>query len=219
MNLKYYSILLTLSMAFLVSCSNVNKKNAKSIEKEKPSNSLNADSLKLTNLVREAYQWHMKKHLAEFPYKYEKESDSIFTGIDWDKYNQNMELFKKTNYFTNQFLEYHKSIALRMDKSIKKASVKWRNINDGITMWDSEAEDWCNCQDYPDKFWKTLLIDSLKIKNSFASFNLNWKIPDKYESMNYKITARKEGRQWKINSLEGYTYYTSFNNSPTYPQQ
>lgn len=214
MNLKYYSIVLTLSMAFLISCSNLNKKNTKPIEKEKPSKSFNADSLKLTNLIREAYQWHMKKYLDEFPYKFEKKSDSIFTGIDWDKYNQNMVLFKKTNYFTNEFLEQHKSIALRIDKSIKKASIKWRNINDGITIWDSEAEDWCNCQDYPDKFWETLLIDSLKIKNSFASFNLNWKIPSKYESMNYKITAKKEGKQWKINSLEGYKYYTSFNDTP-----
>jgi len=202
-----YSTVLILVIPLLISCSNSTKKNPNQVENKTSFKSENTDSAKLTNLIREAYQWHMKKHLAEFPYKYEKESDSIFTGIDWDKYNQNIELFKKTNYFTNQFLEYHKSIALRIDKSIKKSSVKWRNINDGITMWDSEVEDWCNCQDYPDKFWETLLIDSLKIKNNFASFNLNWKTPNKYESMNYKITAKKEGRQWKINSLEGYKYY------------
>lgn len=174
MNLK--TIALVLSIALLASCSQSNKKKSKTNE---PFKELKADSLELTRLIREAYQWHMKSYLTDFPYKFEKESDSIFTGIDWAAYTKNIALFKKTNYFTREFLAHHKSIATTLDKSIKNAPVKWRNINDGVTIWDSEADDWCNCQDYPDGFWNTLRIDSLKVKNNLASFNLNMKIGNK----------------------------------------
>jgi hypothetical protein len=52
------------------------------------------DSIALTTLVRKVYQWHMTKHLVDFPYKYEKPGDTIIVGINWDSYNKNIGFLK-----------------------------------------------------------------------------------------------------------------------------
>ncbi len=166
----------------------------------------NADSIELTNLIRKVYEWHETKRLNDFPYQFDEQQDSIFIGIDWDKYQKNIELFKQTNFFSTDFLHKHKNIALTLDTSIKKADITWRNINDGIPLWESGADDWCGCQDYPDNYWNFLTIDSLRIKDEYANFCWNW---DKEFPHDYKVTARKENGQWKINSLEEVNNYFS----------
>ncbi len=164
----------------------------------------NVDSIELTNLIREVYEWHESKRLDDFPYKFEEQQDSIFTGIDWKKYQSNIELFKQTDFFTRDFLLKHQSIALSLDSSIKKTDISWRNLNDGIPIWDVEYDTWCYCQDSPDNYWKILTIDSLTIKGGYADFNWNW--GGEYPH-NSKVTARKEDGKWKINSLEGFNYF------------
>jgi hypothetical protein len=174
---------------------------------EQVKNNNNKDSIELTTLVRQVYKWHMTKKLNDFPYKYAKPNDTIFVGIDWEAYSKNIEVFKKTNFFTNDFLSYHKTIASNIDSSMKKADLKWRNINDGIPLWNTDADDWCGCQDYPDNYWDILTLDSLQIENNFASFNWTWdKKPTSYPH-NYKMTAKKIGGNWMINSIEGFKYY------------
>jgi hypothetical protein len=160
----------------------------------------NADSTELTNLIRRVYKWHMTERLIDFPYKYDEKRDSIFIGIDWDSYRENIEIFEQTNFFSRGFLLQHKNIALTLDSSIRKADISWRNINDGIPIWDSGANDWCKCQDNPDDYWKILTIDSLIIKEENAAFKWTW---DSEQPGFYKVTAVKEDGKWKINSLEG----------------
>ena len=100
------------------------------------------DSIELTDLVRNVYEWHMTVRLNDFPYKHEEPGDTLFVGIDWEKYNNNIKVFKQTDFFSQDFLDKHKKIALIVDSSIKKADKEWRNINDGIPIWDSNADDW-----------------------------------------------------------------------------
>jgi hypothetical protein len=171
------------------------------LKTELKTSSQNKDSIELTSLIRQAYEWHMTKSVADFPYKYDKQHDSIFTGIDWEEYQNNIQLFTRTNFFSRGFLQQHKNIALTLDSSIRKADISWRNINDGIPIWDSGADDWCNCQDYPDDYWKFLTIDSLIIKNDHGEFKWTW---DKEYQGFYKVTVVKEDEKWKINSLEGF---------------
>jgi hypothetical protein len=170
---------------------------------------VNKDSTELTTLVRQVYKWHNTNHLIDFPYKYEVPGDTIFIGIDWDNYNKNIEKFEKTNYFTDEFLSSHKNIASIIDSSMKKADLKWRNINEGIPLWETDADDWCGCQDYPDNYWDNLTLDSLHIENNFAIFNWTWDKASTDYPHQYKMTAKKIGENWKINSLEGFKYYGS----------
>ncbi len=201
---NYLLMALAIAILILVSCNG-----GKSTNKENTSELANKDSIEITTLVRQVYKWHMTENLNDFPYEYEKPGDTIFVGIDWYEYNRNIEKFKKTNYFTDDFLASHKVIATNIDSSMKKADIKWRNINDGIPLWDTDADDWCGCQDFPDNYWEIITLDSLKVLNNFASFNWTWdKEPSDYPH-HYKMTAKKIGDNWKINSLEGFKYYGS----------
>ncbi len=155
---------------FLFSCNEKSEK--KLIVKENESaNQKNIDSIELTKLIRQVYEWHNMKPTDDFPYEYNEKGDSIFIGIDWEKYQNNIKLFKQTNYFSNDFLKRHNEIAKTLDTSIKKADISWRNINDGIPLWETGADNWCGCQDYNDEYWKTIVIDSLIINKNNAKFN------------------------------------------------
>jgi hypothetical protein len=197
LNLIYFGILAVL----LTSCSGEGNNNSN--KNEKINTTIKRDSVELTNLIRQSYKWHMEKTIDDFPFK---QQDSIFIGIDWDEYQRNIKVLSKTNFFSRDFFLKHKNIALTLDSSIRKADISWRNINDGIPIWASEVDDWCNCQDYPDNYWKTLTIDSLIIKDGFAEFKWTWDM--KYHG-DYKVTAKKEDGKWWINSLQGYNNYYS----------
>ncbi|MCW1147116.1 hypothetical protein OJ995_02615 [Flavobacterium sp. TH16-21] len=199
--LNFYFVILVIILIF--SCSEKAQNNI--IAKDSTTiNQSNIDSTELTNLVRQVYEWHMNNETEDFPYKYEDERDSIFIGIDWDKYQNNTEVFKMTNFFSIEFLNKHKEIAKNIDASIRKADLKWRNRNDGISLWETGADDWCGCQDYPDNYWKTLTIDSLVINKDIASFIWTW---DEQMSHTYRVKANKENGKWKINSLNGFKYF------------
>ena len=216
MNLKFCAITLFFGFGLLMSCSQSKKQESRTIEKKTQSdnvesiNLIDNDSLELSTLIKNAYYWHSESYLPDLPYNYEKGNDSIFTGIDWNGYNNIVELLNKTDFFTNDFILYHKTIATNIDKSIKNANIEWRNINDGIPIWAYEADEWCNCQDHPDRYWETIRIDKLNVNKDFATFNLNWKFGNEYHSMNYMVTAKKVDSKWKINSLQGFENYKTF---------
>jgi hypothetical protein len=200
-------LLLILSFTLFACCNATNSNSDEQTKVKNTHEKVNQDSIELTNLVRQVYEWHMTKRINDFPYKYENPSDTIFIGIDWDIYNRNVEILKNTQFFTDDFLSFHKSIALTIDSSMKKADIKWRNINDGIPIWDTDADDWCGCQGYPDNYWEIITLDSLKIGIDYASFNWTWDtVPTEYPHY-YKITSRKIENKWKINWMEGFKYY------------
>lgn len=190
------------AIILLISCNEKSEK--KLIANENINITKNNDSIEITKLIREVYEWHETNGIDDFPYKYDEIQDTIFIGIDWKKYQDNIINFKEKNFFSNDFLKQHKEIASTIDSSIKKADIKWRNINDGIPIWETGADDWCGCQDYPDNYWKLLTIDSLNVKENFANFIWTW---DKEYSHTYKVTVKKEGGKWKINSLDGFKYF------------
>lgn len=199
--LKYFTVLFVMTN-LLSSCndSKINKINNKELEQTENKK----DSIELSKLVKNVYKFHLEKNIDDFPYKYENTLDTIFTGINWDSYKKNITVLKKTNYFTNDFLISHKNIAKTIDTSIKKAAIKWRNINDGIPLWSTGADDWCGCQDYQDDYWKLIILDSLEINTNSASFYWTW---DSEHSHKYKMTAKKVENKWLIDSMEGFKHF------------
>lgn len=208
--MKQLTIWTTMTLLFSYSGQD-NKKSIESvkIKTEQKISNQNTDSIELTNLIRQVYEWHVTQKLNDFPYKFDEQQDSVFIGIDWDKYQSNIELFNQTDFFSRDFLLKHKNIALTLDSSITKADITWRNINDGIPLWDTNADDWCGCQDYPDNYWNFLTIDSLTIKDGYANFNWTWDKEIKDDNHLYKVTAKKEDGKWKISLLGGFKYYFS----------
>ncbi len=169
---------------------------------------INADSIELTTLVRNVYEWHETKYRRNgFPFKFKTPSDSIFTGVDWDAYAKDMEVFKATNFFSKDFFTAHRTLALSVDSSIQKATIEWRNINDGIPLWDTDADDWCGCQDYPDNYWKKLILNDFKIIKEIVSFKWTWDDKLEGKSHQYEMKAKRENGTWKISYIEGFKYY------------
>ena len=199
--LKYFTVLFVMTNSLSSSndskINKINNKELKQTENKK-------DSIELSTLVKNVYKFHLEKNIDDFPYKYENTLDTIFTGINWDSYKENITVLKKTNYFTNKFLFSHQNIANNIDTSIKKADIKWRNINDGIPLWSTGADDWCGCQDYPDDYWKLIILDSLEINTNSASFYWTW---DREHSHKYKMTAKKVENKWFIDSMEGFNHF------------
>ncbi|MBN8642000.1 MAG: hypothetical protein J0L86_09340 [Flavobacteriales bacterium] len=199
LNLFFYC----LTIIVIISC-NYKEEKKLTVNENTSGKQINTDSIELTKLIKQVYKWHNEKTLEDFPYKYHEKQDSIFVGIDWDKYQDNIEYFKQTKFFSKEFLKKHKDIATALDTSIKRADISWRNINDGIPIWETGADNWCGCQDYPEKYWTMLTIDSLIINGNFADFIWTW---DKSSSHNYKVIAKKEDGTWKINSLDGFKHF------------
>ena len=169
----------------------------------------NADSIALTKLIRDLYKWHENSYRSVgFPFKGNLPNDTIFTGIDWVAYNKEAEILKKTNFFAQQFLERHRAIAATIDSSIRKAPLEWRNFNDGIPLWSTDADDWCGCQDSPDNYWERLKINQLKVNNNTATFNWAWGKEDGIDPpFKYNMRAKKENGVWKISYMDGFSYY------------
>jgi hypothetical protein len=183
--------------------------NAKTVEKSNNQTQTNIDSAKLTTLVRKIYEWHEARyHNPSFPLKYNSPSDSIFIGVDWKAYNRDNEAFKRTNFFSNDFLLKHRAIAMTIDSSIKQASVEWRNGNDGIPLWDTDSDDWCGCQDSPDNYWKRITISNLKFSDNKVVFDWTWDKGDGIDPpFKYEMKAKKVNGIWKISYMEGFKYY------------
>lgn len=210
---KFFKILYTsILVCFLYNCkdevnfktnelNSENHSNLDTLETSNAKTNSTNDSIELTALVRKVYKWYnLNPNLdRDFPYKHQ--NDSIFIGLDWIKYNKNIERFKKTNLFTEDFFKRHKEIATIIDLSIKKADIEWRNSNDGIPLWHSGADDWCACQDNPDKYWEFITINKLKIKNNIASFDWTWDKKAEKDKHEYSVTAKKENNVWKIKCL------------------
>ncbi len=207
MKKRNYINLLFLTTIFITSCNTSGSSNsADKIDKQQV---INTDSIELTTLCRNIYKWHETKYRVNGfpPFKFKTPSDSIFTGVDWDAYAKDMEIFRKTNFFSKEFFITHRTISLSIDSSIKLASIEWRNINNGIPIWATDVDDWCGCQDYPDNYWKTLTLNNFHFDNGLMSFEWTWGDKNGFQANKYKMEARKEDGKWKISFIEGFKYY------------
>lgn len=192
---------------FFISC---NSSNGTKLVDKKDEHISNSDSIELTNLVRKAYKWHETKFRRNgFPFKFNSPNDTIFTGVDLHEYSNDMKVFKSTNFFSKDFFKTHGQIAQSIDSSIKQTSIEWRNINDGISLWDTDSDDWCNCQDYPDNYWESMTLNNFSFSKDNLTFYWTWGSKNEKQ---YEIKARKEDGIWKISYLQGFTNYQSLVN-------
>ncbi len=200
-----YANRLLLAATILTACNN--STNSRSAEKNARQLLSTEDSLELTRLVRSVYQWHVTKHPDEFPLKFNTPSDSIYTGIDWDSYVKTIEAFNKTSFFSNDFMAIHRKIALGVDSAIKASKPEMLNINDGIPFFETGGDDWCECQDYPDNYWKIITLNDFNFTGETVTFNWTWGNVNGVQANKYEIKARKERNAWKINSIDGFKHH------------
>lgn len=201
-----FSKLLLLSLIFISSVS-FKPIEVKSLKNKNSSFYFANDKQQLEKLIRKTYEWiETKTSLSDFN-PIENKKGTQYVGVDIKAHNKKLSELKKTNFFAEQFLDNYNKIGLKIDTNLKNKKMEW--LVGDMPPFGGDANPWCNCQDYPDEYWKTLTINNLKIDKNNATFNWTWSSKGDF---NYKVKAVKENGIWKIAYLEGFDFdtYTRF---------
>jgi len=152
-----------------------------------------SDSLELTKLVKNLLRWNETDRFWDFDVI--STDDSIWTGINWDIHSKRMQQLSETNFFTKSFLEYYQNIAVYLDKELKENLEKYY-VGD-LPPFGNGANEWCDCQDFPEHWEKYFKIVDLKISTNSAEFKWTWG-----SGHFYFVRAKKEDNLWRISYLE-----------------
>ncbi|MBX7204460.1 MAG: YbjP/YqhG family protein [Bacteroidia bacterium] len=154
---------------------------------------LSTDSLELLALTKNLLKWHEVDTNRDFPLT--SDNDSIYERIDWLVQKSRMEELSQTNFFTQEFIDNYMKIALYLDKELNDNQVKY--YKGELPPYGNDADEWCNCQDYPSDIWSRLMIKNIKLDNDFATYYWTWG-----GDFDYLVKAKKEKGRWKITFLE-----------------
>lgn len=192
------AVLIVSTMLLITACNN--GKSAGKVESSTVKITDNSkDSIALTKLITQVYQWHEKiGSPLDFDVETSKPSDTLYSGINWDAYNKLLNAIVKSNYFDQQFITNYAAIAAHIDSELKTGKTTW--LVGELSPFGYDASPWCNCQDTPqDNFWDILKITDLKIVNDKATFSWTWG-----NEFKYKVKASRNNGTWKISYLEGF---------------
>ncbi|MBN8700089.1 MAG: DUF3828 domain-containing protein [Chitinophagales bacterium] len=158
------------------------------------------DSLALTNLVRQAYTWHQTAgDRPDFEPALNKPGDTAYAGIDWNKHNALRDAIQKSQFFSKDFIDHYQRIAVYMHDEMRSGKTTW--LTNDLSPFGNDANPWCNCQDYPDDYWKRLTIRDIKAAGDSAAFSWTWG-----DDLRYRVKAKKENGNWKISYLQGFDF-------------
>jgi hypothetical protein len=161
-----------------------------------------SDKQQLETLIRKTYEWIETKTVKnDFDVVENKKGDK-YIGLNLKAHNKKLEELKKSNFFTQEFIDNYNKIGLKIGDNLKTKKMEW--LVGDLPPYGNDADMWCNCQDNPEEYWKTMKLNNLKITNNKASFNWIWTAWK--ESPSYKVKAVKENGIWKIAYLEGFDY-------------
>ncbi|WP_337964709.1 hypothetical protein [uncultured Flavobacterium sp.] len=163
-------------------------------EDVKPSHNRNtsiyflSDKQQLETLIRKTYEWIETKTVKnDFDVVENKKGDK-YIGLNLKAHNKKLEELKKSNFFTPEFIDNYNKIGLKIGDNLKTKKMEW--LVGDLPPYGNDADMWCNCQDNPEEYWKTMKLNNLKITNNKASFNWIWTAWK--ESPVYKVKAVKE---------------------------
>ncbi|WP_055098453.1 hypothetical protein [Flavobacterium aquidurense] len=165
-----------------------------------------SDKQQLETLMRKAYEWiETKKTQTDFDVVENKKGDK-YVGLNLKSHNKIVEELKKSNFFAQQFIDNYNKIGLKIGDNLK--TNKWEYFVGELPPYGNDSNPWCDCQDNPDAFWKTMKLNNLKVENNKATFYWTW--TEWKETPKYKVTAVKENGVWKIAYLQGFDSKTYF---------
>jgi hypothetical protein len=156
-----------------------------------------SDSAALKALVVKLLKWHETDKIMDFEPLLKNPKDTIYTGIDWQAHQKRVAQLDKTNFFTKSFLDNYQKIALHLDQELKQNKTKY--VVGELPPYGNDANEWCNCQDYPVNFWNINIV-ALKINDNSATFKWAWG-----DDSFYSIKARKVNNIWKIAEMERFS--------------
>lgn len=176
--------------------------NINQLENKKKSIYLASDKQQLETLMRKAYEWIETKNEAPDFDVIENHKGDKYIGLNLNAHNKKLNELKKTNFFTQKFLDNYNKIGLKIGDNLKTNKMEW--LVGDLPPYGNDSNMWCNCQDNPEEYWKTMKLTDLKINTNKASFNWIWTAWK--DGSKYKVKAAKENGVWKIDYLQGFDY-------------
>ena len=169
---------------------------------QKKSTNLTSDKQQLETLIRKTYEWIDTKSEGPDFDVIENHKGDKYIGLNLKAHNKKLNELKKTNFFSKKFLDNYNNIGLKIDDNLKTNKMEYF-VGD-LPPYGNDSNMWCECQDNPEEYWKTLKLTDLKIDTNKASFNWIWTAWK--EGSKYKVRAIKENGVWKIDYLQGFDY-------------
>lgn len=161
-----------------------------------------SDKQQIEALMSKAYEWiETKSTKVDFDVVENKKGDK-YVGLNLKAHNKRLEELKKSNFFAQQFLDNYNKIALKIGDNLKTNKMEW--LVGDLPPYGNDSNMWCNCQDSPEEYWKTMKLNNLKIDHNKATFNWIWTTWK--DGSKYNVRAVKENGIWKIAYLEGFDY-------------
>jgi hypothetical protein len=176
------------------------------------------DKEQIQGLIRRMLNWSSEHPIELLPVLTDSK-DSSCIGFDFYKHKLNLDQLKKTNLFSEEFIENYNQIIQTLDRKIKsKEFDKWYPYGELPTFaFANDVDPWCLCQDIPyDKPnpWDLVEVTPINLNKIKGELFWKWgKLELKedvgWKEFSYKFRVLKEKGQWKIEYLEGF----DFNNS------
>ena len=189
---KFTIILLGLS---LFSCNQSSKKNILVPD----------DKMQIENLVITVYKWHDSDTSKNDMAMITDQKDSVYIGIDLEKHKLRLIELKKTNFFSDEFIENYNKIVLTIEKKLKNKEFEW-NVGE-LPPFGSDTNPWCNCQDYPDANpWDKIEFKFISLDKENATLTWTWGNPEWSKDFNYKVQSKKINGTWQIVYLQGFDF-------------
>lgn len=158
------------------------------------------DSLAILNLTKRLYEWEEKRRKkGDFAPLLQKKSDTSYVGIDLNQHTDRVEELRKSNLFTDKFIDDYNKIGLKINQEFKKGILVW-NVG-MLPPFGNGASPWCNCQDFPHNYLEKIWIIRLSFEGNIATYD--WGFGD---GNSYTIKAVKENKKWRILYMEGLDY-------------
>lgn len=176
--------------------------------------SANVNSIKgkIENLIRQVYTWHEDQNHAEYITLTKDSSDSYFVGLNLDDVEYNLDQMRKSNLFTEEFMENYNAIYQEINTKLQNNQLTW--IVGTQAPFGSGGDPWCNCQDVPydePNPWSQIEVVEIDLVDDFGELYWKWGglEPDAGSGWNdftYRFRVKRENGKWKIAYLDGFNF-------------
>jgi len=175
------------------------------------SSGISTDKKEIQDLIRKVLIWaDLEKSFDLLPTVTDSK-DSTYVGFDLEKLKVNLEILKKTNFFSAKFIENYNQIILTLDKKLRNREFGTWSVNDlPVFHFANDVDPWCLCQDnWP---WSLVEVKVISLNNEKGELYWTWggselkgAAPD-WKEFSYKFDVEKENGKWKISYLEGFDF-------------
>lgn len=193
--MNLYKLIVIPLILTINACTPVNK-TAVEVEKHVPT-IRQQDQEDLLKLTRNLYNWHETKSSMHDFEPINDDKDSAYIGLDLVQHKKRLTELKQTGFFASEFIDNYNNIAFSIDADLKKKKMEW--LIGELPPFGNGANPWCNCQDNPENYWKTLTIKYFVFGDNMATYYWTWG-----NDFEYKVIAIKADGEWKISYLEGF---------------